>query len=249
MDVILMGTACAQSGVDRDNTYLLLRENKGCTLVDVGGNPLGKLKKMNVGLDQVKRVVFTHFHIDHIYGLPSLLWGMWIEGRTEPLDLYCTQTEKEWLEAWIEQMGTAKWPAAFAIRIHTFDWESKTLIWREEDSWLSIFPSKHGVPAVGVEYVCQGKVMVYSSDTIVNSEILQFPHIDLLIHEATQASLNTQSHSSLQSIAEFYNWDVIQHAILVHLMDGEPYEEVWQGLPEHIRSKISIGEDLMIYTL
>ena len=91
MEIVLMGTACAETGIDRENTYLLLYEDSGSTLVDIGGSPLGKLKKLNVPLSNIRRIVFTHFHTDHIYGFPSLLWGMWIAGRREPLDIYCSE--------------------------------------------------------------------------------------------------------------------------------------------------------------
>jgi ribonuclease Z len=249
MDVILMGTACAESGVERDNTYLLLREESVCTLIDVSGNPLGKLKKMNVLLDQVKRIVFTHFHIDHIYGFPSLLWVMWIDGRTEPLDVYCAECERERLDKWIQIIGAENWPIAFEIRVHTFEWKTNTSIWQQGDSQLIVFPSRHRIPAVGVKYVCKGKVMVYSSDSTVNPLINEFPGIDLLIHEATTARRSMETHSSLEQIARFYNWSKIQNAIMVHLTEGEPYEDVWRHLPQIIRPKISFGEDLMICKL
>jgi ribonuclease Z len=249
MDVILMGTACAESGAERDNTYLLLREQSDCTLIDVGGNPLGKLKKMNIALDQVKRVVFTHFHIDHVYGFPSLLWGMWIGGRKEPLDVYCAESDSERLQAWIHVIGALKWPIDFEIRIHPYEWKKNSLIWQQGDSQLSVFPSKHSVPTVGVEYVHEGKILVYSSDTSVNSAINEFPVIDLLIHEATTAQRTIESHSNLKQIADFYDWNSIDNAVMVHLMEGEPYTEVWQGLPQQVRRKISFGEDLMILKL
>jgi ribonuclease Z len=244
-----MGTACAESGVERDNTYLLLREEADYTLIDVGGNPLGKLKKLNILLDQIKRVVFTHFHIDHTYGFPSLLWGMWIAGRMEPLDIYCAESERYRLNQWIKAIEVDKWPIAFEIRIHTFEWETSTLIWRQGGSQLTVFPSKHGVPSIGVQYVCGGKVMVYSSDSTVNPMINQFTTIDLLIHEATTAQATTKTHSSLQQVADFYNWSKIQKAILVHLTDGEPYTDVWNGLAKEVREKISLGKDLMICKL
>ncbi len=245
MEIVLMGTACAETGAERDNTYLLLYESRGSTLVDVGGSPLSKLKKLGVPLDHIQRVVFTHFHIDHIYGFPSLLWGMWLAGRTEPLDVYCSSSEKKWLEDWIHLIGTKHWPVAFEIFIHPFDWQSPVPLWSGPTSALSVFPGLHGVPAVGVCYEKDGKVMVYSSDSTVNPHIRTLDHIDLLLHECTTAEDTTDNHSSLQQIADGYDWHKIDRAVMVHLTDGENYGEVLGRLPEPVRKKITFGKDLM----
>jgi len=111
METILMGTASAASGSGRDNTYLLLRVADDCTLIDVGGNPLGKLKTLNISTHHIKRVLLTHVHIDHIYGLPSLLWGMWLDHRTEPLVLCCHQCDLAWIEQWLAHLRMSSWPA------------------------------------------------------------------------------------------------------------------------------------------
>ncbi len=249
MDVMLLGTASAPAGSGRDNTYLLIGDEQGATLVDVGGNPLGKLKAVRVPLAHVRRVVLTHAHVDHVYGLPSLLWGMWMEDRTEPLDLYCPDAVHPWLEAWLRATGIWEWPVAFEIRFHPFDWRQRQRLWQEGDSRLEAFPGRHGVPAAGVAYVRQGQVVVYSSDTAPNEEIKAYERIDLLVHEATTARERRENHSGLEQIVRFYDWTRIRRAVMVHLTDDEPYGEVWRSLPEHLRAKISFGQELMTISI
>lgn len=81
MDVLILGSASASGSRERDNTYLLLQHEEGNWMIDVGGNPLGKLKQAEIPLQSIQGVILTHFHIDHIFGLPSLLWGMWLGKR------------------------------------------------------------------------------------------------------------------------------------------------------------------------
>lgn len=250
MEIILMGTACAASGIERDNTYLLLQQPESCTLIDVGGNPLGKLKKVGIPTHHIKRVVLTHFHIDHIYGLPSLLWGMWIDGRREPLDIYCTEEKRGWLEDWLSLMQMSEWPCSFEVRINSFDWMKPSLIWHNDDLSLSVFPSSHGqVPTVGIKAIYKDQVVVYSSDTSINLKLNEIPKIDLLIHEATTAYKSSSSHSCLQDIVHSYNFDAIDKLVIVHVTDNEPYNEVLNGLIAEVRSKVSVGQDLMTFTL
>jgi ribonuclease Z len=250
MNIILMGTACASTGIERDNTYLLLQQPESCTLIDVGGNPLGKLKKNGIPTHHVKRVVLTHFHIDHIYGLPSLLWGMWIDGRTEPFEIYCTEEKRAWLEDWLSLMQMSEWPCSFEVQIVTFDWKKPSLIWNNDELSLSVFPSNHGnAPTVGIQAIYKDQVVIYSSDTTINPNLNDIPKIDLLIHEATTACKGLSAHSCLIDIVNYYNFDVIDKLVLVHLTDDEPYDEVLNSLIAEVRTKVILGHDLMSISL
>ncbi|WP_054948552.1 MBL fold metallo-hydrolase [Numidum massiliense] len=250
MEITLLGTASAAGSVERDNTYLLLNCAGDYTMVDVGGNPLGKLKQLGICLDDVQRVVLTHFHIDHIYGLPSLLWGMWIHGRTKPLTIYCAAENEARLSEWLHVMGTAEWPVKFAIHIHPFTWQEETVLIAQEDYALSTFPSKHSGPTVGLKCVekASQKVFVYSSDATPSEWIKAQPHIDLLVHEATTATTDIPVHTNLAQIVQFYpleHKDRIGQVVLVHLTDGEDYDAILTELEQETKARIQLGHDLM----
>lgn len=249
MQLTLMGTACAASGVERENTYLLLQENEACTFIDIGGNPLGKLRTLGLTTHNVKRVIFTHFHIDHIYGLPSLLWGMWMDGREEPLEIYCSETEQPWLQEWLMLLRMDRWPAGFDVRIIPFNWEEPSALWSGTELAVSVFPSLHAGPTVGVKIVYRDQVIIYSADTMLNPFIQELPQIDLLIHEATTARDALAWHSSLEEIVGYYDMNAIKGLLLVHLTDQEPYDEVLNELPAEVRPKITLGQELMSINL
>lgn len=245
MNVTLLGTASAGGSKERDNTYFLLRHDKRSTLVDVGGNPLGKLKKLDIPLDEIKEVVFTHFHIDHIYGLPSLLWGMWLDGRTEPLTIYCASDNEEQLKRWLDVMGTTEWPVAFQINIVSYEWTKETALIQNEHFALSTFPSIHMGPTVGLKIVQNGKVLIYSADTMPNERINEQPRVDILIHEATTASEQLPNHTTLETVINYYQIERMEKVVAVHLTDGERYDDVLQQAGPAVKDKVQIGYDLM----
>lgn len=214
-------------------------------MIDVGGNPLGKLKQLRVGLSEIKEVVFTHFHIDHIYGLPSLLWGMWLDGRTEPLTVYCAKTFEECLERWLDVMGVAEWPIDFHIRIRTYDWEKEAELIQYENGTLSTFPSIHVGPTAGVKVVKDRKVLIYSADTMLNQWIKDQRKVDVLIHEATTAFEPMANHTSMKEVIEYYQVEQMEKVVFVHLTDGEDYEAVLKNSDSSIKGKLNIGYDLM----
>ncbi len=242
MDIHFLGTGSAYPGSERDNTSICLSNDEYHVLVDVSGNPCRKLKQLQVNLRELDAVVFTHFHIDHIYGLPSLLWGMWLEDRRKPLRILCDDRNEKKLQEWLSTMEADQWPIAFAIEIETFDGDREKELLSGGGMTFSCFKALHSVPTVGLEVRCAGRVLVYSSDSEINERIGQYDQIDMLIHEATSARKVAGNHSSLIEIVEKYDVDRIGKMVLVHLSDGEPYEEVVEKLGT---SKVIIGEDLM----
>ncbi|MEG9298248.1 ribonuclease Z [Mangrovibacillus sp. Mu-81] len=242
MDIHFLGTGSAYPGSERDNTSICFCKDGYRVLVDVSGNPCRKLKQLQVDLCELDAVIFTHFHIDHIYGLPSLLWGMWLEDRKKPLSIFCDYRNEKKLQEWLATMEADKWPIAFAIEIETFDGDREEELLNGGGMTFSCFKALHSVPTAGLEVRCAGRIVVYSGDTEINERIGRYDHIDMLIHEATSASKIAGNHSSLIEVAEKYDMDKIDEIVLVHLSDNEPYEEEAEKIGI---SKVIIGEDLM----
>jgi ribonuclease Z len=242
MNIHFLGTGSAYPGSDRDNTSICFSNEGYQVLVDVSGNPCRKLKQLQIDITNLDAVVFTHFHIDHIYGLPSLLWGMWLEDRKKPLKIFCDYRNEKKLQEWLATMEADKWPIAFNIEIKTFDGNREEELVTGGGMSLSCFKALHSVPTAGLEVRCAGRIVVYSSDTEINTRIAQYDHIDMLIHEATSARKTAGNHSSLTEVVTTYDMDKIEKVVLVHLSDKEPYEEEVAKLNN---PKVIIGEDLM----
>lgn len=250
MKITLLGTGNAVAGKDRENTYLLLEHKEQAMMVDVGGNPLRRLKQLDVSQDKIDVVFFTHFHIDHIYGLPSLLWGMWLEERKKPLTIYCSQGDKERLHQYLAFMDVKEWPIQFEIRIETYDAEQPTPIPWSSEVQVRTIPALHSAPTAGLELRLGERLAVYSADTMINSYIQRYEFIDLLIHEATSASEPLTNHSSLAEVLQAYEVErKVGEFVAVHLSDGQPYEQVLQALSAEVQKKCIIGHDLMELSL
>lgn len=249
MDVTFMGTASAAGSAKRDNTYMLLSHEECSWLIDVGGNPLGKLKMASVPVDRIRGVILTHFHVDHLYGLPSLLWGMWIAGRTKPLPIYCPGTGAAQLQAILDSFQVQQWPIRFELSIRPFEWTVPTVLFEENELTVSTFPVQHAGPTVGIQAVHGDRVLVYSADTRPSERIRNLPGIDLLVHEATRARGNPNNHTSLEELLHFYPIRTIGRVCAVHLTDGEPYADVLAEAGEAVSSRILLPDDMVTVTV
>ena len=87
LDVCLLGTGGMMPLPERYLTSLLLRYNGSCLLIDCGEGTQIALKKAGWTFKPIDTICFTHYHADHISGLPGILLAMANAGRTEPLTL------------------------------------------------------------------------------------------------------------------------------------------------------------------
>lgn len=68
-------------------TSLLLRFNGKMLLIDCGEGTQIPLKMAGWGFKAIDAIFFTHFHADHVAGLPGLLLTIGNSGKDTPLDL------------------------------------------------------------------------------------------------------------------------------------------------------------------
>ncbi len=87
LDVCLLGCGGMMPLPYRWLTSLMLRYNGSSILIDCGEGTQIAIKEKGWSFKPIDVVCFTHYHGDHISGLPGLLLTMGNADRTEPLTL------------------------------------------------------------------------------------------------------------------------------------------------------------------
>lgn len=87
IDVALLGTGGMVPMPERFLSSMLLRINGRLILVDCGEGTQVTLKMLGWGFKAIDTICFTHYHADHISGLPGMLLTIGNSGRTEPVKL------------------------------------------------------------------------------------------------------------------------------------------------------------------
>ncbi len=86
--VIILGSSNAVPTMESENTHMVIVGSERTLLIDSVSNPILRLEQAGVDFNDLTDIVATHFHPDHVSGIPLLLMDMWLMGRQKPLNIY-----------------------------------------------------------------------------------------------------------------------------------------------------------------
>ena len=109
IDITLIGTSALLPLPDRALTAALLTCGGRSILFDCGEGTQSAARKAGVSLMKTDLVALTHYHGDHIFGLPGLLQTMNVLDRTEPLYITGPDEPEEELEPIIRLAGEVRY--------------------------------------------------------------------------------------------------------------------------------------------
>ena len=142
IDVCLLGTGGMMPLPDRYLTSLYVRCEGRCLLIDCGEGTQSAIRSAGRRFKPIDTLLLTHYHADHISGLPGLLLTLGNEDRTEPLDVYGPPGLKR-------LMGAIKVivpEVPFDIVCHELEGEE---VFRVGDLTARCFKANHSVPCLG----------------------------------------------------------------------------------------------------
>ena len=149
IDICLLGTAALMPLPERALTAAVLTCGGRSILFDCGEGTQTAARKQGVSLMKTDIIALTHYHGDHIFGLPGLLQTLFCMGRTAPLYI----TGPKGLERELAPILKLAGGLSYEVRLFEMPEEpvklSKLVRGFPEESFLSAFPTKHRVESQG----------------------------------------------------------------------------------------------------
>jgi ribonuclease Z len=144
MDVTLLGTGGMFPLPDRALTTLYIRFDGRAILIDCGEATQIQMRKFGLRFKPIEAILITHFHADHMAGLPGLLLTLGNEGRTEPLTMYGPVG----LEKTVNGLRAIFPELPYEIRFREFGMETSE-VFSCIGLDVTVFPADHSVDCLG----------------------------------------------------------------------------------------------------
>lgn len=88
MEIIFLGTSSAVHSKERNQVSIAVKAFGEVMLFDCGEGTQKQMLHTNVSPMKVSRIFISHFHGDHILGLPGLIQSLGLHGRENKLTIY-----------------------------------------------------------------------------------------------------------------------------------------------------------------
>jgi ribonuclease Z len=186
--LIFLGTSNAIPDESHENTHMVLVGENRIVLIDCVNSPILRFKKVEVDFNCLSDLILTHFHPDHVSGVPQLLMNMWLMGRKLPLNIYGLHHTLDRIEDLMRSYGWSEWPDFFPVVFYRLPAQEKITVLECEEFRILATPVQHFIPTIGlrIEFLKSQKVLAYSCDTEPCPQVIRLAEgADVLIHESS----------------------------------------------------------------
>ena len=141
-----LGTASAIPTAKRNHTAILLDYKGEHVLFDCGEGTQRQFRKARLNPCKVNRILISHWHADHILGIPGLLQTLGLQGYNKNIFIYGPKGTKRFMK---KILDTFIFKEKYPIKVE----EVSGKFFEADDFYLEARPMAHGIPCNAYNFV------------------------------------------------------------------------------------------------
>ena len=196
--VTLLGTGTSVPMPDRLGPATLVEAGDQKLLFDAGRGATIRLYQLRIPLNKLGPLFLTHFHSDHVVGIPDIWLSGWLGGpwarRTRPFHVVGPLGTNDLMQnlgkafaADIRIRGVDEKYPAEGIAVIADEFSAEGVVYERDGVRVTAFEVDHGdevKPAFGYRIDYGGRSVVISGDTRFSENVIKHgTGADLLVHE------------------------------------------------------------------
>ena len=151
--VIFLGTSDAIPSAERNHTSILLEYKNEAILIDCGEGTQRQLRKAKLNPNKITKILITHWHGDHVLGLPGLLQTLAFSDYNKTLHIYGPRGTKEFMKAILR---TFAFQGKYKINVE----EVENKFFENNEFYLEAEKMFHGMPCNAYAFVIKGRLRI-----------------------------------------------------------------------------------------
>lgn len=152
--IIFFGTSDAVPSIERNHTSILLNYKDENILIDCGEGTQRQFRKAKINPCKLTRVLITHWHGDHVLGIPGLLQTLAFSGYNQTLFIYGPRGTKRFIE---EMFKTFIFSEKINLEIKEV---TKGIFFETNDFYLESEEMSHGIPCNAYNFVRKEQIRI-----------------------------------------------------------------------------------------
>ena len=153
--ITFLGTGDAIPSARRNHSAIFLNYDSENILIDCGEGTQRQFRKAGLNPCKINRILITHWHGDHVLGIPGLLQTLALSGYNKTLHIYGPKGTKRYME---EIMKIFKLVGKYEIKVEEIS--NKGKFFETSDFYLEAEQMEHGTPANAYNFVVKDKTRI-----------------------------------------------------------------------------------------
>src|SRR5262249_16708243 len=190
-------------------------------LIDCGATSLVAMNKLAINRNDIDTILITHFHADHIGGLPFfILEANYVLKRQRGLTIAGPPGLKTRYDAFMENAfpGTQAAQWSFPVRLREFEIGMRNEVGNMRVTPFRVAPDERAGPCLGLRIEAEAKVIAYSGDSQWTDSLIEVGrNADLFICEAYTRDKPIATHMALSLLEGHLDQIRPKRLILTHM--------------------------------